>query len=106
MVVNLLSNEELLEEERVKAKNIREKMSNVIGGSAYRENSNNGGYGGGYSGSNSGNNSKYDNYDNKKKNENNAYNYGNSLGAFGDYAYNKSTLDKYKDAKNDKSTTE
>ena len=81
-------------------------MSNVIGGSAYRQNSNNsGGYGSGY-GSNSGHNSKYDNYDNKKKNENNTYNYGNTLGAFGDYAYNKSTLDKYKDAKNDKTTTE
>ena len=82
-------------------------MSNVIGGSAYRQNSNNsGGYGGSGYGSNSGHNSKYDNYDNKKKNENNTYNYGNTLGAFGDYTYNKSTLDKYKDAKNDKSTTE
>ena len=47
----------------------------------------------GYSGSKS---------EDKKKAENKTYDYGNSLGAYGDYTYNKSTLDKYKDAKNDK----
>jgi hypothetical protein len=50
-VVGLLQSEELLEEERVKAKNIREKMSNVVGGSSYGSsgssgNSGNSGYGG------------------------------------------------------------
>lgn len=32
----------------------------------------------------------------------NTYNYGNSVGHFGDYSYNKSTIDKYKDSKNEK----
>lgn len=102
----------MLEEERVKAKAIREKMANVVGGTTYGSggsgsyggSNGSGGYGGnsgyGYGGSN-----KYEN-ENKKKNENNAYNYGTGPGAFGDYSYNKSTLDKYKDAsKTDKSTT-
>jgi hypothetical protein len=106
VVVGLLNNEELLEEERVKAKSIREKMANVVGGSAY----NNSGYGSNSASSNHygnglGGSSKYDTYDNKKKAENKTYDYGNSLGAYGDYAYNKSTLDKYKDAKNDKPST-
>jgi hypothetical protein len=101
----------------VKAKNIREKMANVVGGAAYSggySNSSsygNSGYGGsgngGYGGSGSyggNNNSGYGNskHEEKKKTENKTYDYGNSLGAYGDYAYNKSTLDKYKDAKNDK----
>lgn len=95
----------------MKAKNIREKMSSVVGGGAYSNNSYGGsGYGGsnsGYSGNSgygAGINNKYDNHD-KKKNESKPYDYGNSLGAYGDYSYNKSTLDKYKDAKNDKPST-
>ena len=98
----------MLEEERVKAKTIREKMSNVLGnGNSYGagSGSGSGGYGGGSSGYNNksydnydkGN--KYDNYDKKKvSNKDNAYKYGNEgLGVYGDYTYNKSTLDKYKD---------
>ena len=113
-MVSLLGNEELLEEERVKAKNIREKMSSVVGGGAYSNSgygSSNSGYSGynggnsGYGGNSSGGySSKYDHHD-KKKNESKPYDYGNSLGAYGDYSYNKSTLDKYKDAKNDKPAT-
>lgn len=53
----LLSNEEQLEEERLKAKNIREKMSNIVGGSSYN--------GGGGSGGNSGYGG-YDNYGGSK----------------------------------------
>lgn len=53
-VVELLSNEQLLEEERVKAKTIRERMAGVVGGSSY------GGYsGGGYSGGSGWGDSKY-----------------------------------------------
>ena len=38
----------------------------------------------------------------KKDKKEDTYNYGNSVGHFGDYSYNKSTIDKYrdKDAKN------
>jgi len=81
----------------VKAKTIRDKMSNVVGGSSY------GGSYGGSSGYGSGayGSSKYDN-DSKKKTDSNNYNYGNTVGHFGDYSYNKSTIDKYKDTKNDK----
>ena len=104
----------------MKAKNIREKMANVVDGSAYSggygNNSSSGSYGGsGYGGSAFGGNGGYGgsgNYggtgysgsksEDKKKAENKTYDYGNSLGAYGDYTYNKSTLDKYKDAKNDK----
>lgn len=77
-------------------------MSSVVGGGAYSSS----GYGnsGSNSGYSSGYNSKYDNHDTKKKNESKTYDYGNSLGAYGDYSYNKSTLDKYKDTKNDKSS--
>lgn len=63
----------------MKAKNIREKMSSVVGGSAYNSNSGYGGSGyggsgyggnsGGYGGNSGGyGSSKYDNFDNKKKN--------------------------------------
>ncbi len=77
-------------------------MSNIVGGSSYN--------GGGGSGGNSGYGG-YDNYggskygQSKKKEKtdaNNAYNYGNTVGHFGDYTYGKSTIDKYKDPKNDK----
>lgn len=73
-------------------------MSNVVGGSSY---------------SSYGSSSGYDNYggsryggakESKKKAEtgSNSYNYGNTVGHFGDYGYNKSTIDKYRDPKNDK----
>lgn len=77
-------------------------MSNVVGGTSYGA-----GYGGSYN-----NNSNYSGYgssygsskpESEKKND--SYNYGSSVGYFGDYTYNKSTLDKYKDAKNDRPTT-
>lgn len=90
-------------------------MSNVVGGTSYgagyggsynsSSSGSGSGYGSGYgSGSGSGNgygSSSKPDYD-KKKNE--SLNYGSSLGYFGDYTYNKSTLDKYKDPKNDKPT--
>lgn len=72
------------------------------------------GYGGGYGGSSGGygGSGGYGNYsgmggysgkEEKKKHDSaNTYNYGNSVGHYGDYSYGKSTLDKYKDAKNDK----
>lgn len=105
LVVNLLNNEELLEEERVKAKTIREKMSNVVGGTTYGAGyggsyNNNGSSSSGYGGSGYGS-SSYSKPDSDKK-KNDSYNYGSGLGYFGDYTYNKSTLDKYKDPKNDK----
>ena len=54
-----------------------------------------GGSGGGYSGE-----SKYDSYDSKSygKNSSKADSYGlsNPFGTYGEYNYNKSTLDKYK----------
>ena len=113
-VVNLLTNEELLEEERVKAKNIRDKMSNVLGSgsssnydSGYGGSSNSGygGYGGSSGGYSGGGNNKYDNYGSKNNKKDSAYNYGNSgLGVYGDYTYNKSTLDKYKDKNEEKPT--
>ena len=85
-------------------------MANVVGGSAYSGGygSSSGNYGGsgygGYGGSGNYGGSGYggSKYEEKKKPENKTYDYGNSLGAYGDYTYNKSTLDKYKDAKNDK----
>ena len=90
----------MLEEEREKAKTIRERMSGIAGGTHY------GGYTGGYGGD-----SKYDSYNNKnyggKPNNNKTFSGGDitgGLGAYGDYSYNKSTLDKYKD-KNAGSTT-
>ena len=93
----------MLEEERVKAKTIREKMSNVVGGTTYG-----GGYGGSYNSSNSGSgnggsygSSSYSKPEGGKKKDD-SYNYGSGVGYFGDYTYNKSTLDKYKDTKNDK----
>lgn len=98
MVVDLLSNEELLEEERVKAKNIRERMSGVVTGSNY----------GGFTGSGSGGSSissKYGSIDNKSY-QTGGYSGGSSstynesgLGVYGDYNVSKSTLDKYKDNK-------
>ena len=95
-------------------------MANVVGGSAYSGGyggSSSGNYGGGYGGSGSGyggsgygGNSGYgggygSKNEQKKKQQNKTYDYGTSLGAYGDYTYNKSTLDKYKDAKNDKPST-
>ena len=83
-------------------------MSNVLG------NSNNygaGGYGGGSSYNKSYDNhdkgNKYDSYDKKKaSSKDNSYKYGNEgLGVYGDYTYNKSTLDKYKDKVNEPTTT-
>jgi hypothetical protein len=93
----LLSNEELLEEERTKAKNIRDKMSGVVGGMNY------GGYGGESRGGMGG---KYESYDSKnygKSSDSGSYN--NNTGGFGDYNYNKSTLDKYKDSNSSKVNT-
>ena len=79
-------------------------MSNIVGG-GYGSGS--GGYGGssGYGGS--GYDSGYSNYGHKeekkkKNNESSSYNYGNSVGHFGDYSYSKSTIDKYRDTKNEK----
>ena len=71
-------------------------MSGVAGGTHY------GGYTGGYGGD-----SKYDSYNNKnygKSNQNKSYGNDNvgGMGAYGDYSYNKSTLDKYKN--NEKNT--
>jgi len=105
--VALLNNEEQLEEERIKAKTIRDKMSNVVGGGY------GGGSGSGYGGSGSGSgyggyDGGYSNYGHKeeKKKKNNegssTYNYGNSVGHFGDYTYSKSNIDKYRDTKNEK----
>lgn len=77
-------------------------MSNVLGSgsnSGYGSSSSGSGYGG--SGSNSGYGG-YGSSEAKKNNKNDTYNYGNAVGHFGDYNYNKSTLDKYKDPKNDK----
>ena len=111
-MVNLLTNEELLEEERVKAKNIRDRMSNVLGsGSSSNYDS---GYGGSssYGGSGyGGQGSRYDNYGSSKNSKNSkkdsAYNYGSAgLGVYGDYTYDKSTLDKYKDKYEEKSNNE
>ena len=84
----------MLEEEREKAKTIRERMSGIAGGTHY------GGQTGGYGGD-----SKYDSYNNKSyggkpTNNNKTFSGGDitgGLGAYGDYTYNKSTLDKYKD---------
>jgi len=70
-------------------------MSNVVGGTSYGS-----GYGGSYGGS-----SGYGSQKAEEKKKNDSYNYGSGLGYFGDYTYNKSTLDKYKDAKNDKPST-
>ena len=88
-IVDLLSNEELLEEEREKAKKIRDRMSNVIGdkGMSYGAQ---GSFGSGY-----------DSYSNKNQGTSSSStsytNYGNSgLGQYGDYTNHKSTLDKYK----------
>ena len=113
-MVSLLGNEELLEEERVKAKNIREKMSSVVGGGAYSNSgygSSNSGYSGynggnsGYGGNSSGGySSKYDHHD-KKKNESKPYDYGNSLGAYGDYSYNKSTQGRQERQTSDPTST-
>ena len=78
-------------------------MSNVVGGSAYSGNYSNGGSG--YGGSGYGGSSGYGGYgsrEEKKKNDSSStYNYGNSVGHYGDYSYGKSTLDKYKDSKNE-----
>lgn len=95
VVVDLLSNEELLEEERVKAKNIRERMSGVVSGSNY------GGFTGNSAASIGG--GKYGSIDNKSYQSGGfsstpSYNEG-GLGVYGDYGTAKSTLDKYKDNK-------
>ncbi len=83
-------------------------MSNVVGGSAYSGNYSSGGsgYGGsGYGGSGYGGSGGYGGYgskEEKKKNDSSGtYNYGNSVGHYGDYSYGKSTLDKYKDSKSE-----
>lgn len=76
----MLSNETLLEEERLKAKTIREKMSGIVGGSNYN-----------YSqGGNTG--SRYDGYDSRNFKPESG---GNTTG-FGGYGYEQSTLSKYK----------
>lgn len=82
----MLSNDELLEEEREKAKKIRERMSGITGSSSY----------GSYSSS-----SAYDSYNNKNIYQNKGYGAGRDqvqggVGVYGDYSYGKSTLDKYK----------
>jgi hypothetical protein len=76
-------------------------MSNVVGGTSYG-----GGYGGRYNNnSNYGGSSGYGSGSSKAEDKrNDSYNYGNGLGYFGDYTCNKSTLDKYKDTKNDKTS--
>jgi hypothetical protein len=72
-------------------------MSGVIGGSTY------GGFGANdYKGG-----SKYGSIDNRTANtpaSNNNYG-GEGLGVYGDYNYNKSTLDKYRDNKGTTTTT-
>lgn len=66
-------------------------MSGIAGGTHY------GGYSGGYGGD-----SKYDSYNSKnyggKSSQNKSYGNDNvgGMGVYGDYSYNKSTLDKYK----------
>eukprot|EP00178_Gracilaria_changii_P002212 TRINITY_DN13305_c0_g1_i2.p2 TRINITY_DN13305_c0_g1~~TRINITY_DN13305_c0_g1_i2.p2 ORF type:complete len:116 (-),score=25.80 TRINITY_DN13305_c0_g1_i2:920-1267(-) len=74
-------------------------MSNVVGGSSGYGGSGygNSGYGNSYSGMGG-----YGKEEKKKHDNSSTYNYGNSIGHYGDYSYGKSTLDKYKDAKNDK----
>lgn len=68
-------------------------MAGVTGGVSYGKQ----GYGGG---------GVYDSYNNKNMGEKRGYNYGSSdqgnggLGVYGDYSYGKSTLDKYKNQKN------
>lgn len=84
----------MLEEEREKAKTIRERMNGVVGGVQY-------GAGG------SGGDSRYDSYNSKnyggsKDGSNKTYGDG-GMGMYGDYNYNKSTLDKYKN--NDKQSS-
>ena len=91
----------MLEEERQKAKTIRERMSGIAGGTHY------GGYtgGGGYGGD-----GKYDSYNSKnygKSNGNKSYSNNDNvggMGVYGDYNYGKSTLDKYKNNDKNKST--
>ena len=91
-------------------------MSNVVGGSAYGGGGGyggNSGYGGSYGGSGGsggyggynggGGYGSYGSEKKKEKSKNDTYNYGNSVGHFGDYTYSKSTIDKYKDSKNEKS---
>lgn len=77
-------------------------MSNVVGGNSYGA-----GYGGSYNNNSnySGHSSSYGSSKTDSEKKNDSYNYGSGLGYFGDYNYNKSTLDKYKDAKGDRPTT-
>jgi len=78
-------------------------MSGILGGNSYGSSGSNSGSGYGGNGSNNGYGG-YGSTESKKNtnNKNDTYNYGNAVGHFGDYNYNKSTLDKYKDPKNDK----
>ena len=87
-------------------------MSNVVGGTSYGSGyggsyNNNSSYGGsnGYGGSSGNGGSGYGSQKAEEKKKNDFYNYGSGLGYFGDYTYTKSTLDKYKDPKNDKPST-
>jgi len=84
-------------------------MSNVVGGSGYGGGYGGSGYGGSIGGSGYGGGyggmGGYGKEEKKKQDNANTYNYGNSVGHYGDYSYGKSTLDKYKDAKNDKPST-
>ena len=101
--MDLLSNDDLLEEEREKAKVIRERMSGVSGGtygsysnSDTRESGRNNGYGGGhgngYVGSGSGSN-KYSGGNISGT----SYGDGGIVGStYGGYSETKTTLDKYK----------
>jgi hypothetical protein len=81
-------------------------MSNVVGGTSYGS-----GYGGSYNnnssygGSNGYGSNSYGSSKAEEKKKNDSYNYGSGPGYFGDYTYSKSTLDKYKDPKNDKPST-
>ena len=83
----MLTNDELLEEEREKAENIKRKMGNVSGS----------GYGSMGSG-------KYENYSSKNygKTDKHAQN-TNSEFHYGNYNTGKSTLDKYKPKEDQKS---
>jgi len=70
-------------------------MSGVIGGNTY----------GGFGANNQKSNAKYGSIDNRTVGTTGNSSYGDGLGTYGDYNYNKSTLDKYKDTKTTTQTT-
>ena len=80
-------------------------MSNVVGGSYNSSSSSGYGYGGSSASSGYGNVGGYGSKEQKKKKQEPNYSYGNSVGHFGNYSYEKSTIDKYRDAKAEKQSS-